>query len=162
MNDIPLCVAFRSPKPQGTVMDKVGAPFEPDEATIGQRAHLRLVSDFLPSVADPRRVQFQIHLVGIRQLSLTFTTSPRLLESVEPFTAALGTWSVPGGERHGLVEEEQLRVAPLGHHDSVPPSKFQNARNPAPAFETARDLAIAVVDRTAAVAHHRPASVCAK
>jgi hypothetical protein len=65
---------------------------------------------------------------------------------------------VPGGESDSLVEEKQLRVAPFGHDDPVSSPELQNTGDPSPALETADDLAVAVVQGAASVAHHGSAS----
>jgi hypothetical protein len=162
LNYFSLQIAFRGPKQQSATLDKVWAPINPHEATIGQGAQRCFVSELLSPLVDPRRVEFQIHFIGIWRTDLTSAAPPRFLESVEAVPAALCTRSVPGGKRDGLIEEEQFGVTPLGHHDPVAAAELQNAGNPAPAFEPARNLAIAVVDYPASVAHHRPAGVGAK
>ena len=71
--------------------------------------------------------------------------SPRFPERVVPFPAALGTWPVPGGEGHGLIEEEKLGITVRGHDYPVTASEFQNARDPASAFVGADYLPVGVV-----------------
>src|SRR5712691_5583451 len=83
---------------------------------------------------------------------------PGVLESVVAFPAALRAWPVPGGERDGFVEEEQLGISIWRRHDPVPIPEFKNARYPAPALVAAHDSPVGVVESAATVSHHRAAS----
>jgi hypothetical protein len=65
---------------------------------------------------------------------------------------------VPGGEGHGLVEEEKLGITVRGHDYPVTAPKFENTRDPAPAFVGSDYIPVSVVQRAAAVAHDRAAS----
>jgi hypothetical protein len=103
-------------------------------------------------------MQLQIHFVGIRRTGLLIPASPRFPERVVPFPAALRTWPVPGGEGHGLIEEEKLGITVRRHDYPVTASEFQNARDPAPALVGADYFPAGVVQRAATVAHHRAAS----
>jgi hypothetical protein len=84
---------------------------------------------------------------------------PCVFEGIESFPPALGTRPVPRCQGYSFVEEKQFRIPPLRHHDPVPEPEFQHARDPAPAFVTADDFPFAIVQSTAAIAHHRPAGV---
>lgn len=101
----------------------------------------------------------QVHLVGKRKRIQTLCAPPCIPEGVEPFPPALGTGPVPRGKGGGFIEEEQLRIATLGHHDPMAVPEFQNAADPAPAFILANDFAVDVQD-TAAIAHDRSACGC--
>jgi hypothetical protein len=61
---------------------------------------------------------------------------------------------------NSFIEEEQLRIAPRGHHGPMSAPEFQKARDPAPAFLAAYDFPFAIVQCAAPVAHHRSARVC--
>ena len=79
-------------------------------------------------------------------------------EGVIAHPAALGARAVPGSESRGFVEEEQLRIPIRRHHYAVPAVELKHACDPASAFIDAHDFPIAVMQRTAPVAHHRAAS----
>jgi hypothetical protein len=64
------------------------------------------MGDFIPLLINAHRMQLQINFVGKRRAGLLILASPRFPERVVPFPAALGTWPVPGGEGHCLIEEE--------------------------------------------------------
>src|ERR1700730_7874167 len=83
---------------------------------------------------------------------------PCVLERFVSSPAALGAWSVSGGECHGLIEEEKLGGPIRRHHHAMAAPEFQNARDPAPALVAAHDFAFSVVQHAATVAHHRAAS----
>jgi hypothetical protein len=104
-------------------------------------------------------MQLDVHLVGKWTTGQTHRALPCVLEGIESFPPALGARPVPRGKGHGFVEKEQLRITPLGHHGPVPAPEFQNARDPSPAFVGADNFPLAIVQRAAAIAHHRPASV---
>jgi hypothetical protein len=110
------------------------------------------MGDFL-SLVYSRPMQLDIHLVGKR------TMLPCVLERIEPFPPALGARPVPRRKGHGLVEKEQFRIAPLGHHDPVPAPEFHNTCDPSPAFVRADNFPLAIVQSAAPIAHHRPARV---
>jgi hypothetical protein len=69
---------------------------------------------------------------------------------------------MPRGKSDSFVEEEQFRIAPLGHHGPMSAPEFQNACDPAPAFVAAYDFPSFIVQCAAPIAHHGPASVCSK
>ncbi len=75
---------------------------------------------------------------------------PERHEHGEVVAAALGTGTMPGCERRGLVEEEQLGVPP-GLHErcAAPAPELEPARDPAPTVVRATDQALAVVEAAA-------------
>ena len=112
--------------------------------------------DLFP-VGNSRRMQFQIHRIGKRELVLSVYALPGSFEGVVALPPALDAWSMSGGEGNGLVEEKQLRIAMRGHHYAVPASKLKNARDPPPALIAPDDFPVRVVQCTTSVAHHRAA-----
>ena len=108
------------------------------------------------AAVDPCGLQHLIHLRGGWTLSVV-GSSPGNAKAIEVCAAALGARAMPGGERDGLVGEEQLRPA-MGSHDlAVPALEAQHAGDPGVVFPPApAELAMLVV-QDAAVAHQRPA-----
>lgn len=137
-------IAVRRPRQQRVAPNQVSASVNVYESAIRQRTQLGLIRDLFSPI-DSRRVQFQIHFIGERRVSLLTQTPPRISESVVAFSAALGAGPVPGGERGSFVEEEQFRITSLGHYFPIAASEFKKARDPAPAFVVAHDFPGAVV-----------------
>jgi hypothetical protein len=117
------------------------------------------MGDFIPFLINSRRMQLQIDFVGKRSFGLLILASPRFPEHVVSIPAALGTWPLPGGEGHGLIEEEKLGITVQGHDHPVTTSEFQNARDPAPAFVGSDYFPVGIMQRAAAVAHHLAANI---
>jgi hypothetical protein len=107
-------------------------------------------------------MQFQIHSIGERRVSLPVCELPGAFEGVVPLPPALGAWPVPGCKRYCLIKKEQLGIAIRGHYHAVPPAEPKDTGNPASVLEGAHNLPVGVVQSTAPVAHHRAASRCTK
>jgi hypothetical protein len=83
---------------------------------------------------------------------------PRRDELAKVRPAALAARPVPGRQRRGLVEEEELRVAPGRHHGAPPSLEREEARHPGPvAPDHPPDDAAGLVVEPAAIAHQRAA-----
>ena len=75
------------------------------------------------------------------------------LESLSRRSSAEEARSMSGGQARRFVQEEQFGVAPWRHYDAVPALKLQEASNPTPVGVLANDLALIIVQCTAAVTH---------
>jgi hypothetical protein len=69
--------------------------------------------------------------------------------------AAFGARPMARGQRHSLVQKEQLRVSAGRHHRAPAAPKLEHARDPAPARVLAHDPALIIVYRAAAISHER-------
>jgi hypothetical protein len=58
-------------------------------------------------------------------------------------------------EGNSFIQEEQLRVAILRHHDASAAFEFENAGDPTAAGVLPNDLAVVIVECSAAVAQER-------
>jgi hypothetical protein len=103
-------------------------------------------------------VQFRIDFQRRRRRigTLAVTAFPSLLKRPESLPPALRARSVSGCKSHGLVEEEQLCIAPGRHYNTSPAPKFQTARDPTLASEVAHDLASLIVQRAPITHEHSP------
>src|SRR6185312_13393250 len=108
-----------------------------------------------PFRIDARAVQNVIHVIGAQRPRRTCVVPfcPCVPESVEPLAAALCARSVSRGERHGLIEEKELCIAPWSHHGALAAAEFEHTRDPAAIEEGPHDLAPVIVDRSAAIPH---------
>ena len=75
---------------------------------------------------------------------------------MEPLPPALGARPVPGGQRDGLIQEEQFRIPAWRHHGTFAALEVEKAGNPTPVLERTEDLALLIVQRSAPVAHQGP------
>jgi len=135
------------------------AAIDPHETAIRQWTRPSGITHFYPLPIDPRRVQRRIHLIGKYPsvLPRIFRSQPRFPEIVISLTAAFGARPMARGQRHGLIQEEQLRVASGRHHRTPAASKLEHARDPAPARVLPHDSALIAVYRAATVSHERSA-----
>src|SRR5678815_3864150 len=70
----------------------------------------------------------------------------------------LGTGPMAGGQRDGLVEEEQLGVETRAHDSAPPPPEAGEARDPAPPLRVADDAPLRIV-QPPAIAHEQAAAL---
>ena len=68
----------------------------------------------------------------------------------------LGAWPMPGGERCGFIQKEELGVAPGCHHLAMAPFELEHAVDPSLEPPIPPDLAVIVVKQSA-VAQQRAA-----
>jgi len=156
-------VAGRRPREKPTAVDKIRTtlivrdhrPVRKPRPTLGVRAPP-------PLVIDPLNVERVVQVVrreraGGGRSAARSRPVPAKLEI--PASPALRARAVARGQGRGLVEEEELGVAP-GRHDPAPaPLEPQHADDPALADPGAPDVSIGVV-QAAAVAHQRAAGRC--
>src|SRR6185437_4744136 len=83
----------------------------------------------LPAVVQPLAMQYRIHLRR-QNVSDAIAPLPRRAKPVGVIAAAIEAWAMAGGERGGLVEEEQLGPAPAAHHLAPPSPEFADTRQP--------------------------------
>jgi hypothetical protein len=64
---------------------------------------------------------------------------------VEPLPPALGARAVPGGQRDGLIQEEQFRKPAWRHHGAFAALAVEKAGNPTPTLERNENRALLIV-----------------
>jgi hypothetical protein len=141
----------------------VGRPVrgQADEDAVGQGAEAGPVGSLASIGGEPVAVEDRVEradpAVG-GDAAGGVPRPPRRDESAKVWPAALAARPVPGRQRRGLVEEEELRVAPRRHHGAPPALERQEARHPGPvAPDHPPDDAAGLVVEPAAVAHQRAA-----
>ena len=141
-------IAARRPPEQRVPEDNVGNAVEQDEGAVRQLLQAPRVQASAVVVSEPLGVEPAVELVGSGR-------ARQAEEAPVVLMPALGARPVPGGERSGLVEEEETRVA-TGRHRLAPASpELEPARDPATTVVASADLPILVV-QAATVAEHEP------
>jgi hypothetical protein len=153
-----LDVTLRRRSKQSIAPHQVAGAIDLDEAAVGQRSEFRAINGSSSMAVDARSMQLEIDLSGEERRSFeryAAGTKPRLLERIEPVTAAFGTRSVAYGERDGFVQKEQLRVAARRHDHAAPVSEFEETSNPTATCVLPHDHAVLIVKGSAAVVEPR-------
>jgi len=85
-------------------------------------------------------VQLVVHILGVRCCAAV-GLAPRLPVGVVVVAAAFGAWAVTGGQRHGLVEKEQLGVVIGRPLRGMATLEFQQAGDPGFRLMVTHDVA---------------------
>jgi hypothetical protein len=81
------------------------------------------MAPFEPRTDSPLDVERGVERVRINRV-LGKRQAPGSLKNTKVPIAALRAWSVTGGQRADLIQEEQLRPPARAHHAAVTPAKF--------------------------------------